>query len=188
MCSAHSGPGMCLARVLMEVGCHFNQPTHDLPSGAHPDKPSLSERKTPLVRNRFSGLEEPDYFLSCLLCWVFVAVHGFSLVVSSRGCSSLRYTGSWWCLLLWSTGFRCTGFSSCGLQALEHRLNSCGARALLLRGMWDLPAPRIKPVSPALAGRFLSTGPPGKPYRALIIDKPASMAFALPHPHPWLLP
>ena len=30
--------------------------------------------------------------------------------------------------------------------------------------MWNLPAPGIEPVSPALAGRFLSTGPPGKPW------------------------
>ena len=29
--------------------------------------------------------------------------------------------------------------------------------------MWDLPRPGIKPVSPALAGRFLTTEPPGKP-------------------------
>ena len=28
--------------------------------------------------------------------------------------------------------------------------------------MWSLPRPGIKPVSPALAGRFLTTGPPGK--------------------------
>ena len=28
--------------------------------------------------------------------------------------------------------------------------------------MWDLPRPGIKPVSPALAGRFLTTVPPGK--------------------------
>ena len=55
------------------------------------------------------------------------------------------------------------GLSSCGLQALEHRLSSCGARALLLRGMWDLPGPGLKPVSPALAGRCLTTVPPGKP-------------------------
>ena len=29
-------------------------------------------------------------------------------------------------------------------------------------GMWDLPGPGTEPVSPALAGRFLTTGPPGK--------------------------
>ena len=28
--------------------------------------------------------------------------------------------------------------------------------------MWNLPGPGIKPVSPALAGGFLTTGPPGK--------------------------
>ena len=44
-----------------------------------------------------------------------------------------------------------------------HRLSSCGSRAQLLRGMWDLPRPGIEPVSPALAGRFLTTAPPGKP-------------------------
>ena len=29
--------------------------------------------------------------------------------------------------------------------------------------MWDLPRPGLEPVSPALAGRFLTTAPPGKP-------------------------
>ena len=28
--------------------------------------------------------------------------------------------------------------------------------------MWDLPGPGLEPVSPALAGRFLTTAPPGK--------------------------
>ena len=30
--------------------------------------------------------------------------------------------------------------------------------------MWDLPGPGLEPVSPALAGRFSTTAPPGKPY------------------------
>ena len=30
-------------------------------------------------------------------------------------------------------------------------------------GMWGPRGPGIEPVSPALAGRFLTTGPPGKP-------------------------
>ena len=58
------------------------------------------------------------------------------------------------------------GLSSCGSQALEHRLSSCGARAQLLRSMRDLPGPGHEPVSPALAGRFLTTAPPGKPLLA----------------------
>ena len=43
------------------------------------------------------------------------------------------------------------------------RLSCCGSRAQLLRGMWDLPRPGLEPVSPALAGRFSTTAPPGKP-------------------------
>ena len=47
------------------------------------------------------------------------------------------------------------------LQTL--RLSSCGSRAQLLHGMWDLPRPGLEPVSPALTGGFLTTAPPGKP-------------------------
>ena len=81
--------------------------------------------------------------------------------------------------------FCARAFSSCGKRgplfiavrgpltiaasfAVEHRLqmrrlSSCGSRAHLLRGMWDLPGPGLEPVSPALAGRFPTTAPPGKP-------------------------
>ena len=52
------------------------------------------------------------------------------------------------------------GLNSCGSQALEPRLNSCGAWASLLH-IWDLPGPGIEPVSPALAGGFFTTEPPG---------------------------
>ena len=45
----------------------------------------------------------------------------------------------------------------------KRRLSSCGSRAQLLRGMWDLPRPGLEPVSPALAGRLSTTAPPGKP-------------------------
>ena len=43
------------------------------------------------------------------------------------------------------------------------RLSNCGSRAQQLRGTWDLPRPGLEPVSPALAGRFSTTAPPGKP-------------------------
>ena len=36
-------------------------------------------------------------------------------------------------------------------------------------GMWDLPGPGIKPVSPALADGFLTTAPPGKSYHIFFI-------------------
>ena len=43
------------------------------------------------------------------------------------------------------------------------RLSNCGSRAQLHRDMWDLPRPGLEPASPALAGRFSTTVPPGKP-------------------------
>ena len=43
------------------------------------------------------------------------------------------------------------------------RLSNCGSRAQLLRSMWDLPRPGLEPMSPALAGGFSTTAPPGKP-------------------------
>ena len=43
------------------------------------------------------------------------------------------------------------------------RLSNCGSRAQPLRGMWDLPRPGLEPMFPALAGRFSTTAPPGKP-------------------------
>ena len=50
-----------------------------------------------------------------------------------------------------------------GHRLQTRRLSSCGSRAQLLRGMWDLPRPGPEPVSPALAGRLPTTAPPGKP-------------------------
>ena len=94
-------------------------------------------------------------FLFFWLRWVFVAACRLSLVVASRDYSLLRCAGFSlrWLLLFRSTGSRHTGFSS------------CGARASLLRVMRDLPRPGIEPVSPALAGGFLTAVPPGKSSR-----------------------
>ena len=98
------------------------------------------------------------------LHWVSIAAHGLSLVAASGSYSSLQRAGfsSQWLLLLRSTGSRRVGFSSCGLWAPEHRLSSCGARAQLLHGMWDLPGPGLEPVSRTLASGFSTTVPPGK--------------------------
>ena len=52
-----------------------------------------------------------------------------------------------------------------GLRAsvvAAHGLSSCGTQAELLCSMWDLPGSGIERVSPALAGRFFPTKPPGK--------------------------
>ena len=98
------------------------------------------------------------------LSWVFVAARRLSLVVASGGYSLLWCAGSssQWLLPLRSTGSRRVSLS-CGSWALERRLSSCGTRAQLLHGMWDPPAPGLELTSPALADRFLTTAPPGKP-------------------------
>ena len=99
-------------------------------------------------------------------------MRGLPLVAASGGYSSLQHVGFslQWLLLLQSTGSRHVGFSSCGSWALEHRLNSCDTRAYLLRGMWDLPRPGLEPMSPALAGGFLTTVPPEKSLFQLLVS------------------
>ena len=50
----------------------------------------------------------------------------------------------------------CGGFSSCRAQALDLGLSSHGSRASLLHGMWDLPEPRIKLMSPCTGWQILN--------------------------------
>ena len=51
------------------------------------------------------------------------------------------------------------------------RLSNCGSRAHSLHSMRDLPGPGPEPVSPALAGRFSTTAPPGKPSQTVLSPK-----------------
>ena len=83
---------------------------------------------------------------------------GFTLVVESGGCSLVAVHG-----LL-------TAVASLVLEhEPEHRLSSCGPWAQLLLGMWNLPGSGIKPESPALAGRFFTTEPPGKSSKVYVL-------------------
>ena len=41
--------------------------------------------------------------------------------------------------------------------------------AVVLRGMWNPPAPGMEPVSPALAGGLITTGPQGKSFARVLI-------------------
>ena len=50
---------------------------------------------------------------------------------------------------------------SCSQWALEHRLSSRDTQAQLLGCLWDLLGSGTEPTSPALPGRFFTTGPPG---------------------------
>ena len=82
------------------------------------------------------------FYIHLWLHWIFVAARGLSLVVAS-GYFSLRCAGfSLWWLLLWNMGSRLAG----------------------LIAPWHVESsqPGIKPMFPALAGGFLTTGSPGK--------------------------
>ena len=72
------------------------------------------------------------FSFSFWLLWVFLAPPRLSLVVASRGYSSLQCAGFslWWLLLLWSTGSRHVGFSNYGVRAsvvVARRLWSAGS-------------------------------------------------------------
>ena len=97
-----------------------------------------------------AGLQE---FIFMYLFWVALGLHCSVWAFSSWGKRGL----------LFSWGARvshCSGFSCWRAQAWEPRPSSCGI--LLLRSMWNLPGPGIKPMSPTLAGRLSITGPQGK--------------------------
>ena len=103
---------------------------------------------------------------SSLLCEGFLQLWraGATLHHSVRTspCGVFSCCGAW-ALGTWAPVVVARGLSSCGSQALECRLSSCGAWAQLLHGMWDLPGPELEPVSPALAGGFLTPASPGQP-------------------------
>ena len=81
----------------------------------------------------------------------------------SRGAPlQLRCTGfslRW--RLLQSTGSRVRGFRSCSLWVPGHGLSRCGTGAYLPHGTWNR-RPGVTPMTPALAGRSLTTRPSGK--------------------------
>ena len=68
---------------------------------------------------------------------------------------------------------------------LECMLNSYSTQVELSHGMWNLPRPGIKPMSAALAGRFLTTGPPGKSGYGISVDSLDS--FPSFPDHGWVL-
>ena len=75
-----------------------------------------------------------------------MAVHRLSLVAVSGD-----YSGCGEC------ASHSGGFSCCRAQPLDCGLRSCGAQ--LPPGMWRLPEPGTEPISPVLAGRYLTSGP-----------------------------
>ena len=64
---------------------------------------------------------------------------------------------------MWASVFAAHGLSSCSTQTQEHEgFSSYGTQDWLPLSIWNLPRAGIKPTSPASAGGFSTTGPPGK--------------------------
>ena len=102
---------------------------------------------------------------SLLLPWLSQVVASGQLLSS---CHALGFS-LWRLLLLQSMGYSCPGFSSCRARAQAPRLQSTGS-VVVAHGLgcssvikWNLPGPGIKPVSPALAGRFFKLSHQGSP-------------------------
>ena len=105
----------------------------------------------------FKGI--PFIFIIYLFIHLFLAV--FGLRFCARAFSSCGKQGTLFIAM-------CGPLTIAASLVVEHKLqtrrrSSCGSGAQLLRGMWDLPRPGPKPVSPALADRVSTTVPPGKP-------------------------
>ena len=92
-------------------------------------------------------------------------IYLFMTVLSLRFCArAFSSCGKWGSLFIAVHGPLTIAASLVAEHRLQtRRLSNCGSRAQLLHSMWDLPRPGLEPVSPALAGRFSTTAPPGKP-------------------------
>ena len=76
------------------------------------------------------------------------------------------------CCGAWAQGLQALVFSVCGLSSFD-------TGALLPSGLWDLPGPGIKSVSPELTGRFLTTGQLEKSIFLLFVPADLSAIFLL---------
>ena len=87
------------------------------------------------------------------------AVQGLILVAKSRGYSLVLVCG-----LLIAVASHCSGFSECRAQAVGYMgFSSCDTWLSYPTTVWNLGV-GVEPVSLALAGRYLTTGPLGKSY------------------------
>ena len=101
----------------------------------------------------------PLHFLKFLFIYLFLTLLG--LCFCARAFSSCGKRGPLFIAVRGPLTIAASLVAEHRLQT--RRLSSCGSWAQLLLGMWDLPRPGLEPVSPALAGRFSTTAPPGKP-------------------------
>ena len=99
------------------------------------------------------------------ILFIYLFIYLFLAVLGLRFCArAFSSCGKWGPLFIAVRGPLTIAASPVVEHRLQtRRLSSCGSRAQLLHGMWDPPRPGLEPVPPALAGRFSTTAPPGKP-------------------------
>ena len=104
-------------------------------------------------------------FLSAYILFMYVCMYICMAVLGLRFCArAFSSCGKWGPLFIAVRGPLTIAASLVAEHRLQtRRLSNCGSWAQLLRGMWDPPRPGLEPASPALAGRFSTTAPPGKP-------------------------
>ena len=101
--------------------------------------------------------------------YLFTYTHGYSgsLLLLAGRLSLATVSGG--CSSSWHVGFPCGTRSCCGARALG--LGSCGAEELPHAALQhvDSSQARDQASGPALAGRSLATGPPGKSHFVFLI-------------------
>ena len=142
-----------------------------------------------IISNLYISLERTDMlmvttnlyiyiYIFFLIATLFIYLFIFSCVGSSFRARAFSSCGKWGPLFIVVRGplfiavrgpLTIAAPPVAGHRLQTRRLSSCGSRAQLLCGMWDLPRPGLEPVSPALAGRLSTTAPPGKPPMMCII-------------------
>ena len=128
--------------------------------------------------------DQTVFFSIFLIATLFIYLFIFGCVGSSVRARAFSSCGKWGPLFIAARGllfiavrepFTIAAPPVAGHRLQTRRLSSCGSRTQLLRGMWDLPRPGLEPMSPALAGRFSTTAPPGKPPDCFLMDYCAAL-------------
>ena len=96
---------------------------------------------------------------SSLLCGLFFPFGKRGLLSSCRLQAS--HCGDFSCFRAWALG--CLGFSRCGSQALEHRLDSLWHMSLVVFRHVGSSWVRYQTCVSCMAGRFFTTKPPRSP-------------------------
>ena len=130
-------------------------------------KPSISKKITVHWRLRgWLAFFSKKVFFFLFIYFLFTAVLGFRFC--ARAFSSCGKRGPLFIAVRRPLSVAASLVAEHRLQT--RKLSNCGSWAQLLRGMWDLPRPGLEPVSQALAGRFSTTAPPGKPSKKVFLS------------------